>query len=110
MEPDHATNAVPSDWKPESETCCNHCLCSIWTGSYFFEKEVSRWVLYLSSHRATGVAWILEIRQFLTLGHCFFFGLAYQGKGIIVFRFIIEYNSLRDFYRPLGNNNRSIFI
>jgi hypothetical protein len=29
---------------------------------------------------------------------------------IIVFRFIIEYSSLRDFYRPLGNNNRSIFI
>jgi len=34
----------------------------------------------------------------------------------IVFRFIIEYSSLRDFYRPLGNNNnnnnnnRSIFI
>ncbi len=23
----------------------------------------------------------------------------------IVFRFIIEYSSLRDFYRPLGNNN-----
>jgi len=34
---------------------------------------------------------------------------------IIVFRFIIEYSSLRDFYRSLGNNNnnnnnRSIFI
>jgi hypothetical protein len=28
----------------------------------------------------------------------------------IVFRFIIEYSSLRDFYRPLDNNNRSIFI
>jgi hypothetical protein len=38
-----------------------------------------------------------------------FVGLAVQGKDI-VFRFIIEYNSsLRDFYRPLGNNNRSIF-
>jgi hypothetical protein len=24
--------------------------------------------------------------------------------------FIIEYSSLRDFYRPLGNNNRSISI
>ncbi len=36
---------------------------------------------------------------------------AYQGKDIIVFRFIIEYSSLRDFYRPLGNNNnRSLFI
>jgi hypothetical protein len=38
------------------------------------------------------------------------FGLAYQGKNI-VFRCILEYNSLRDFW-PLGNNNnnRSIFI
>ncbi len=31
-----------------------------------------------------------------------------------MFRFIIEYSSLRDFYRPLGNNNnnnnRSILI
>jgi len=36
-----------------------------------------------------------------------FVGLAYQGKDI-VFRFIIEYSSLRDF-GPLGNN-RSIFI
>jgi hypothetical protein len=27
-----------------------------------------------------------------------------------VFIFIIEYSSLRDFIRPLGNNNRSIFI
>ncbi len=38
--------------------------------------------------------------------------LPYQGKDI-VFRFIVEYSSLRDFYRPLGNNynnNRSIFI
>jgi hypothetical protein len=25
------------------------------------------------------------------------FGLAYEGKDIIVFRFIIEYSSLRDF-------------
>jgi hypothetical protein len=39
-----------------------------------------------------------------------FFRLALVGKDIIVFRFIIEYSSLRDFYRPLGNNNRSIFI
>jgi hypothetical protein len=35
-----------------------------------------------------------------------FVGLAYQGKDI-VFRFIIEYSSLRDFW-PLGNN-RLIF-
>jgi hypothetical protein len=39
-----------------------------------------------------------------------FLAFAYQGKKDIVFQFIIEYNSsLRDFYRPLGNNNnRSI--
>jgi len=40
---------------------------------------------------------------------CVCVGLAYQGKDI-VFGFIIEYSSLRDFYRPLGNNIRSIFI
>ncbi len=43
--------------------------------------------------------------------HCVemeFVGLAYQGKDIL-FRFIIEYSSLRDF-GPLGNNNSSIFI
>jgi hypothetical protein len=35
-----------------------------------------------------------------------------KGKHIIVFRFIVEYSSLRDFNRPLGNNNnnRSIFL
>jgi hypothetical protein len=40
------------------------------------------------------------------------FGLAHKGKKDIAFRFIIEYSSLRDFYRPLGNNNnnKSIFI
>jgi hypothetical protein len=45
-----------------------------------------------------------------TFNPCLLFvGFTYQGKDI-VFRFIIEYSSLRDFYRPLGNNNRSIFI
>jgi len=40
-----------------------------------------------------------------------FIGLAYQGKDIgIVFRFIIEYSSLRDFGPEGNNNNRSIFI
>jgi hypothetical protein len=39
-----------------------------------------------------------------------FIGLAYQGKDI-VFRFIIEYSSLRDFGPQVNNNNnRSIFI
>jgi hypothetical protein len=41
---------------------------------------------------------------------CIFVGLAYQEGKDIVFRFIIEYSSLRDFYGSLGNNNRSIFI
>ncbi len=36
-----------------------------------------------------------------------FAGLAYQGKDILVFRFIIEYNKLKGFW-SLGNNNRSI--
>ncbi len=39
--------------------------------------------------------------------------IQFVGKDIIVFRFIIEYSSLRNFYRPLlgnNNNNRSIFI
>jgi hypothetical protein len=34
--------------------------------------------------------------------------VAYQGKDI-VFRFIIDYTSFKDFL-PLGNNNRSILI
>jgi hypothetical protein len=33
-------------------------------------------------------------------------GIACQDKDI-VFGFIIEYSSLRDFYRPLGNNNNN---
>jgi hypothetical protein len=32
-----------------------------------------------------------------------FIGLALVEGKDIVFRFIIEYSSLRDFYRPLGN-------
>jgi hypothetical protein len=42
----------------------------------------------------------------------FVLGLAYYQEGkAIVLRFIIEYSSFREFYRPLGsNNNRSIFI
>jgi hypothetical protein len=40
--------------------------------------------------------------------HSYLLAFAYQGKDIIVFRFIIEYSSLRDF-GPLGNI-RSIFI
>jgi hypothetical protein len=84
MDPaDHATNAVLSDWKPESETCCNHCFYAVfWTGSYFFEKEVSRWVVVHFK-----LPWFLDITQFLTLGQFFFFfffGLAYQGQGYCV--------------------------
>jgi hypothetical protein len=40
-----------------------------------------------------------------------FIGLAFYQGNDVVFRFIIEYSSFRDFYRRLlGNNNRSIFI
>jgi hypothetical protein len=43
-----------------------------------------------------------------------FLALPTKKARILCFRFIIEYSSLRDFYRPLGgnnnNNNRSIFI
>jgi hypothetical protein len=38
-----------------------------------------------------------------------FIGLAYQGKNI-VFRFIIEYSSLRDFYRPLARYVIGLFL
>jgi hypothetical protein len=56
--------------------------------------------------------------EFCVFVRACFVGLAYQGNQgkDIVLRFIIEYSSLRDFYRPLGNNNnnnnnnRSIFI
>jgi hypothetical protein len=33
--------------------------------------------------------------------------LATKAKKDIVFTFIIEYSSLRDVYRPLGNNNNN---
>ncbi len=51
------------------------------------------------------------IRVFVRGFRVFVFGLALVGKDI-VFRFIIDHSSsLRDFYRPLGNNNnRSIFM
>jgi hypothetical protein len=39
-----------------------------------------------------------KLYWFFTPGKgCLFIGLAYQGKKDIVFRFIIEYSSLRDF-------------
>jgi hypothetical protein len=60
---------------------------------------------------------MMIVKGFTLLRRTGFLGgadLAYQGKKDIVFRFIIEYSSLRDFYRPLGNNNnnnnRSIFL
>jgi hypothetical protein len=37
------------------------------------------------------------VKQVLDLSFICFVGFAYQGKDIVVFRFIIEYNSLRDF-------------
>ncbi len=56
--------------------------------------------------------------NFVGLYFAYYQGKARQGKDIVVvFRFILEYSSLRDFYRPLlgnnnnnNNNNRSIFI
>jgi len=52
----------------------------------------------------------LLFQQLSPSSHNTLFGLAYHGKDI-VFRFIIEYMvALRDFYRPLGNNNRSIYF
>jgi hypothetical protein len=45
----------------------------------------------------------LFFKVFLPFGFCYLLALpTYHGKDI-VFRFIIEYSSLRDFYRPLGN-------
>jgi hypothetical protein len=42
---------------------------------------------------------------------CPFVGLTYQGKkDFVVFRFTLEYSSLRDFHRPLGNNIYMIII
>jgi hypothetical protein len=50
------------------------------------------------------------LQQDWTHKRLIFIVLALVGKDI-VFRFIIEYSNLRDFYRPAGNNNnRSIFI
>jgi len=57
------------------------------------------WTYEISWNRCKNWCWYVDT----------FLGLAYQGKDLM-FRFIIEYSSLRDFYRPLGNNNRSIFI
>jgi hypothetical protein len=41
--------------------------------------------------------------------HWEFIGLAYQKGKDSVFKFILKYSSLRDFYRPL-HNNTSIFL
>jgi hypothetical protein len=49
------------------------------------------------------------LSQNLTKHNTHIVGLAYHGKDI-VFRFIIEYSSLTDFYRSLGNNNRFIYF
>jgi hypothetical protein len=52
---------------------------------------------------------LLHISTSLLKSMSLFIGLALVGKDI-VFGFIIEYSSLRDFYRPLDNNNRSFFF
>ncbi len=46
------------------------------------------------------------VKEICSGSQCFIFLVIFC---TIVFRFIIEYSSLRDFYRPLGNNSRSIF-
>jgi len=53
----------------------------------------------------------LELHSISSNKSCFVC-FAYEEGKEFVFRFIIKYSSLRDFYRPLGNNNnnRSIFI
>jgi hypothetical protein len=62
-------------------------------------------------------AWRGSCLRLCALQHLYdvFVGLAYyQGKKDIVFRFITEYSSLRDFYMPLlgnnNNNNRCIYF
>jgi hypothetical protein len=84
-------------------------LCSIWTGTYFFEKEVSRWVFVPFKPQGHWCCLVFRHYTISHLGPVFFWALPTKAKGIIiVFRFIIEYSSLRDF-GPLGNNNRSTF-
>jgi 3-polyprenyl-4-hydroxybenzoate decarboxylase len=65
----------------------------------------------------TFLSYIYVCQQSVNTKHlkvvCWALPTNFQGKEDIVFRLIIEYSSLRDFYRPLGNNNnnnRSIFI
>jgi hypothetical protein len=62
----------------------------------------------LIQHREVSSQHIIVCLHFTMDDFCW--PLPYQGQGYCcVFRFIIEYSSLRDFYRPLVNN-RSLFI
>jgi hypothetical protein len=85
------------------------------TSIYFIipvsERERDRAVeeLFLSPPELYIKSGCYVLSQNLTKHNTHFVGLAYHGKDI-VFRFIIEYSSLRDFYRPLCNNNRSVFL
>jgi hypothetical protein len=62
----------------------------------------------LNPTHSTPISMNLSMRYIVKIES--FVGLAYtKAKDIIVFRFIIEYSSLRDFYRPLGNNSMVYF-
>ncbi len=86
------------------------------TGALFFFYMFCLW--WCSSnemHHITQKAqsWTSSWLLLGTLTWWGFVGLACQGGMDMVFRFIIEYNSLRDFGPPGNNNNnnhRSIFI
>jgi len=68
-------------------------------------------LIYLFIYRIFGeILHKKKASEFVFFWGCVLFvGLAYQGnqgKKDIVFRFIIEYSSLRDFYRPLLGSNK----
>jgi hypothetical protein len=63
------------------------------SGTMASKEYGTLYVMFLLSSQMKG-----KLYWFFTPGKgCLFIGLAYQGKKDIVFRFIIEYSSLRDF-------------
>ncbi len=68
---------------------------------------------YVTNKFSFVLSWVAPLHKHLIVGSLVvttcLLALPTKAKDI-VFRFIIEYSSLRDFYRPLGNSNRSIFI
>ncbi len=66
--------------------------------------------LYFLSRVSSGEGFLFFFVLDLADYAYYFVGLTYQGKDIVL-RFIIEYSSLKDFYRPLvGYNNSSILL